>query len=65
MRFFLYILAITDLAHADLVHANIFQTRNGCIIGCCKEIDFSKYKADQWFMGGNRQVFNINGTFRP
>ena len=34
-------------------------------VGCCKDIDFSQYNADRWFMGGNRRVFSINGTFRP
>ena len=34
------------------------------MLGCCNDIHFSIHKAARRFMGGNRQVFNKNGTFR-
>ena len=35
------------------------------VLGCCNNISFSIYKPDRSCMGGNSQVFNIKGTFRP
>ena len=42
-----------------------FGSVTSYILGCCTDIHFLIYKADRKFMGGNKQVFNTNGIFRP
>ena len=49
----------------DKYTANVYRGLRVSVVGCCNTIHFSIHKAVRSCMGGNSQVFNINGTFRP